>query len=65
MQTVVLNHATQKFRLTEAGRTIARVDEIEFGQTKAGPVTRGYSYKEDGRRVLEAVVPMVYKTAGR
>lgn len=53
-----LNHKTQKFRLVEGGVTVARVDEIELGNTKSGMVTRGYVYTEDGRRVFEAQVTM-------
>ena len=55
---VILNHKTMKFRLTDRTGTVGRVDEVEFGHTPAGPVTRGYVYTADGRRLLEAQIPM-------
>lgn len=66
-----LNHRTMKFRLIDSGHTVARVDETEIGRTRSGPVIRGYSYTDDGRRILEAVIPatqyrhgQVYKIGG-
>ena len=41
------------------GLTVARVDETEDGRTRRGRVLRGYSYTQDGRRILEAQIPAV------
>lgn len=52
-----LNHKTMKFRMIHEFKTVARVDEVETGHTADGRVHRGYSYTQDGRRILEATIP--------
>ncbi len=53
---VKLNHKTQLIRLIERGATLARVDETECGGKGAKRIIRGYTYEQDGRRILKAQV---------